>query len=284
MVTSIRERGNPYGERSEERSSWLPPDLKVPEEAEVLYFVGCTSAYRRPEMALATVKLLKAADVDFTMLGVNEPCCGSVLLRVGYIDLAKRQAERISTQLERKKVRTVVTSCAGCYRTFKKDYPRSLGRFEYEALHISEFLLRLIEQGKLRPVRQVNLSVTYHDPCHLGRHSGIYEEPRKLLETLVGLRLIEMENNRRYSKCCGAGGGVLSAFPNFALNVAKKRIREAEDVGAEALVTACPFCKTNLAKSADVKRSSIRVYDISEIALMSFITAHCGVTAAPTTM
>ncbi|MEM0359070.1 MAG: (Fe-S)-binding protein [Candidatus Hadarchaeales archaeon] len=256
---SIRKNHNPYGEKHEKRTAWLEKEL--PSQAKTVYFVGCTSSYRQKEIARNTIEILLRSGEEFALLGGEEWCCGSPLLRTGQRKLAKELAEHNLEALRKAGAKTVVFSCAGCYKTFSKDYPRLLGReLGMELLHTSQYFLRILSGRKLKGNGR---KVTYHDPCHLGRGMGVYEPPRELLRLVSG-SLIEMKRSRENSWCCGAGSGVKSAFPDFALWSASKRLEEAEKTGAEVLVSSCPFCKRNL-EDAGRKRGGMEVKDLSEL-------------------
>ncbi|MFX1566781.1 MAG: (Fe-S)-binding protein [Promethearchaeota archaeon] len=298
-IGSIKNKNNPYNEPHEKRVEWLPTDIKIDPKAKTLYFVGCTSSYRRKEIAIATARVLNAANYPFKILSKNEFCCGSPILRTGdknsFIDQLNKNIEII----EKEKIETVVFSCAGCYDTFKVDYPLERN-YDFKVLHTSELFNELLDNEQLKLTKEIPFKVTYHDPCHLGRNCepyeewdgdslqmmplvsinmpekpkrcgkyGIYDSPRDLLNKIPGLNFVEMERIKEYSYCCGAGGGVKSAFPEFAINTAKKRIEEAEDTGAEALISACPFCSTNLKDGITEKGSNLKFYDISELLLMA---------------
>ena len=298
-IEYIKSKNNPYNEAHEKRLDWLPNDIKIDSNAKALYFVGCTSSYRRKEIAVATARVMNAANYPFKILGENEYCCGSPILRTGDKSSFITQLNKNLDIIEKEGIKTVVFSCAGCYNTFKVDY--ALERdYNFEIIHTTELFNELLDSGKFKLTNKVPLTVTYHDPCHLGRNSepyeewdgdtlemmplislnipekpkrcgkyGIYESPRALLNKIPGLSLAEMERIKEYSYCCGAGGGVKSAFPEFALETAKIRIEEAEDTGAEVISSACPFCSTNLKDGISKRGSSLKFYDISEILLMA---------------
>ena len=211
----------------------------------MLYFRGCTAREKLTGIQEATEKLLKLADVDYHVLD-DEKCCGSVLLRTGFLKEAQEQIEKNTEIL---KGETVITSCAGCYKTLKEDYDG------LDVIHISQLLNRLINEGKL-DVSKTDLNVTYHDSCHLGRHCDEFDEPREVINSVANL--IEMENVRENSLCCGAGGGVKSAYPQIASEMGKSRIEQAKETGCETLVTPCPFCKLNL------ENDDLEVLDLTE--------------------
>jgi heterodisulfide reductase subunit D len=262
----IRKYYNPYAEPPEKRFTWIPSHMNLPKKADVVYFVGCTSALRLPELAASTVKLLQAAKVNFTVLP-EEVCCGSVMFRTGVREVAADLAEKVIQMIEDSGASTVVFSCPGCYRTFAFDYPELLGSsLGFELKHISQYLL---EMDGLRFVKPLDVRVTYHDPCHLGRHLGVYEAPRELLNRIPGLELVEMERVKAGAFCCGAGGGVRGAFPDISLSIAGERVREASATGANLLASACPFCKRNLQDAASTSSGVLKVQDIVELALTS---------------
>ena len=211
----------------------------------MLYFRGCTAREKLTSIQEATEKLLKLADVDYHVLE-DEKCCGSVLLRTGFLKEAQEQIEKNTEIL---KGETVITSCAGCYKTLKEDYD---GLY---VIQISQLLNQLINEGKL-DVSKTELNVTYHDSCHLGRHCDEFDEPREVINSVANL--IEMENVRENSLCCGAGGGVKSAYPQIASQMGKSRIEQAKETGCETLVTPCPFCKLNL------ENDDLEVLDLTE--------------------
>lgn len=211
----------------------------------MLYFRGCTAREKENTIQESTEKLLKLADVDYHILD-DEKCCGSVLLRTGFNEEA---AEQIRKNTEVFKDETVITSCAGCYKTLNDDYEG------IDVIHISQLLNQLVKEGKLN-LSKKDLDVTYHDSCHLGRHSQIYDEPRKVIGNVANI--VEMKNIREDSLCCGAGGGVKSAYPEIADEIGKARIIQAKDTGCDTLITTCPFCKLNL------KNDDVEVLDLSE--------------------
>lgn len=298
-IESVKKLNNPYNEPHEKRMAWLPDDIELDPNAKVVYFVGCTSSYRRIEMALAAARIMNTAGIPFNILQDDEFCCGSPILRTGDTKTFEVFLNKNINALESKGVETVVFSCAGCYDTFKVDYPL-YRKYNFRVLHTVEFFDELLETGQLKLTNKVPLTVTYHDPCHLGRNAeryeewdgkvvsvmplisinvppkpkrtgskGIYDAPRNILNKIPGLKLVEMERIREYSYCCGAGAGVKSAFPDFALNTAKSRIQEAEDTGADTLTTACPFCSTNLQDGIIESGSELKFFDISELLLMA---------------
>lgn len=208
----------------------------------MIYFPGCTAREKLKEIYKSTQRLLDQAEVQYTLLDAEE-CCGSVLLRTGFREDA--QDVMIKTW-EKLKGELILVSCAGCYITFKMDYPKILGK-KVNVIHTSKLFAELIQDGKISLPNYRDEKVTYHDPCHLGRHMDQYQAPRDVLGKSA--LLVEMDYNREFARCCGAGGGVKSAFPEISQAIAKKRLEDAKKTGSEVLVTCCPFCIMNL-KSA----------------------------------
>ena len=264
FAESVRVNHNPYHEPHEERFAWLEGGL--PEEAELVYFAGCTASYRQQAIAESTVKALKATGLPFTILKGEEWCCGSPLLRTGQRELVTELAKHNVEAIRKLGAKRLITSCAGCYKTMKGEYPKILGyELGFEVLHSSEFFNSLIYWKKIKPSKEIDLVITYHDPCHLARRMGVFEPPREALQNIPGIKLIEMPRNRENAWCCGAGGGVKSAFKDFALWTAGERVKEAEGTGAKAIVSACPFCKTNLVDAVKAFDKPLEVYDVMEL-------------------
>ena len=211
----------------------------------MLYFRGCTAREKQTEISKATERLLNLAGVDYHVLD-DEKCCGSVLLRTGFEKQAKEQIKKNTEILKDEKI---ITSCAGCYKTLKEDYDG------LDVVHISQLLDELIKEGKLN-FKKSDLNVTYHDSCHLGRQMKVFDEPRNVIESVADI--VEMENSREDSLCCGAGGGVKSAYPEIAHQMAKSRLEQAGKTDCETLVVSCPFCKLNL------ENDDIEVLDLTE--------------------
>jgi heterodisulfide reductase subunit D len=252
---------NPYGEPHSHRRDILEGE-KLPSQGKLIYFIGCTPSYRQTNIAKAAIRLLNQAGEDFTVLD-DEWCCGSVHLRLGYEDIGREVMNHNIGEIERTGAETLVTTCAGCYRAFKETYQRLKGDGDSEirVIHMTELLDQLAEKGKLGFSVKKQDRVTYHDPCHLGRYGGVYESPRRLIERIKGVQIVEMKTNHNFAHCCGAGGGVKSTHPDLATQIARQRIGEALEVKANIMLTACPFCKTNLKEAS---KELIGVADIVE--------------------
>ena len=272
LKDSLVQYRNPWMLPRRRRLHWLQ-DLNVkilkpgrPGKADVLYFAGCTASLdpSLQHIARHTVLLLRKAGVNFGVLGDEEVCCGSVLLRVGERALARELAEKNLEIFRSLETATIITSCAGCFKTLSQDYA-AFGDLPARVLHTSAFLADLRRQGRLPSGGDIRLEVTYHDPCHLGRHCGVYDPPRELISALPGVSLKEMPRTRENAWCCGAGGGVRSAFPDLALESSRLRIREAGETGASVLVTTCPFCLQNLSTAIQAEKSPLEMMDLTDL-------------------
>jgi len=228
-------------------------------ERSLLLWIGCTSSYRVPELARALVFILKALGVDYNYLGRDEGCCGSILLRLGLKREFSKVAEETVSKILSMGAEGLVTHCPGCMRTFKLDYPRELKDLGVEVRHSTEVILEHVKPSSLKPL---DLKAVYFDPCHLGRHLKVYEPPRRLLSMVPSLKVIEPEESKEESLCCGAGGGVRGCFEELAQAVARELLEYFKSLGAEAVVTACPFCYYNLKTASD---GSVKVLDVLQV-------------------
>jgi Fe-S oxidoreductase len=268
---SLVAEGNPLNAKREERADWAEGLSVSPfgEEMDYLYFVGCYFAYdpRLKKVAVATAKILNTAGVSFGILGSNESCCGESIRKTGgeqeFRELAKGN---IKTFIDRG-VKRIVVSSPHCLHTFKNEYPEFMVSFE--VVHISQLLAELIEEGRLELSGEFAGRVTYHDPCYLGRHNGVYDEPRQILRKVPGLELIEMSASRQDSLCCGGGGGRIWMETPKSERFSDLRVQQAAETGAEVLVTSCPYCITNFEES----RLGMEGEDVLEIKDLTEIVA-----------
>jgi len=266
---SLVGEGNPLNEERKNRANWAE-GLSVKtftEGMDVLYFPGCYLCYdpRLKKVARATANILKVAGVDFGILGSKENCCGESIRKTGDEELFKRLArENIKTFIDNG-VKKILVSSPHCYHTFKKEYPEFMVNFE--VVHISQYLLELINEGRLKLTKEYGKKITYHDPCYLGRHNSIYDEPREILKKIPGLELIEMADSRKDSLCCGGGGGRIWMETLKGERFSDLRLAQAIGVGAEALVTSCPYCIANFEDSRLTLNvtENIEVKEITEI-------------------
>ncbi|MFX1391300.1 MAG: (Fe-S)-binding protein [Promethearchaeota archaeon] len=262
---------NPYGEDIDRKFGWIKEFPKIKETGDFMFFGGCTMPLRQVETLKNMIKIFEAAGKSVAV-SKNEWCCGSIALRIGN---EKSLSEIIRHNIEIYKnsgARTIFTACAGCYRTWKKDYPELIGEeLPFEIKHVTEVLIDLIINNQIpfKMQEDEKLKVTYHDPCHLGRHMNLYEIPRNVIRKIPGIDLVEMKRNRRNAWCCGAGGGVKSQFPDLSLDISKERIKEAIDSGADILTTSCSFCIGNLNDAyndmSQEIQEKIRLYDIIDL-------------------
>jgi fumarate reductase (CoM/CoB) subunit B len=252
LRAAVTADGNSFGE-TKDRLNWLsePERSKLPEKSDYVYFVGCFNSYRYPEFAKKTFQILQHFGV--TLLP-NEQCCASPLLRTGFREDAEKVMQRNLEQIREVGAHTIITSCAGCYTTLKNSYPE-----EFLVISLPEFLAEHLEELKLK---RLDLTVTYHDPCHLGRHNKVYEAPRKVIRAICTLK--EMKKIKEDSRCCGGGGGVRIGYPNISLELARNRLEDMPK-GIDYIVTSCPLCVRNLRDAG----GNIEVIDIIELVAMA---------------
>lgn len=262
--------GNPYGMQPSKRTAWAEGlDVKKAGEApgsDVLYYVGCAASYddRVKAVARSIVKILQEAHVDFSILE-EEKCSGDLALMMGEYGLFELLAEENLGKIQKPGFKTVITTSPHDFNCYLKEYPEDMRKIEIQ--HYTQFLCGLIEQGKIKFKNTIHKKVAFHDPCYLGKHNNIYEEPRKILKNIPGVELVEMQRNRENSLCCGGGGGRMFADFLEEPRLAEIRILEAIDAGAELLATACPFCLINFEDAIKGlnKENVIAVKDIAEI-------------------
>jgi Fe-S oxidoreductase len=307
IAQSMKSYNNPYQGPRRVRTDWTRPFKKakkpikniMKKDAPILYYVGCTGAFNLPvrNLPTATASIFQKLGLDFGILGENEVCCGSTAMRLGVAEEFKRVAEHNLTTFkdlhDNHGVNTIITSCAGCYRAIKKDY--SLAE-EYEemmdgieVIHTTDFLFKHFKEGKMNFTKEVSWKVTYHDPCHTGRHllefdidedgsqqwigsflgkkedNCLYDIPREMLNSIPGIDFREMERIRSNSYCCGGGGGVMTGYGDWAKKNASLRIEEGMATGAEYMISICPFCHYNLNEGAKRLKSPMKLYDLVEI-------------------
>ncbi|MFQ5710633.1 MAG: (Fe-S)-binding protein [Candidatus Geothermarchaeales archaeon] len=231
------------------------------------FFFGCTVAVLLKELYEDLKRVLDKAQVEYEPLGVDQ-CCGIPLVLSGYIDEAKKHAGRIVEEIEGKDVDTLVTACPHCYIAFSKEYPETLGvRVPFRVQHFTQLADRLIDEKKIKVEKGVDLRVTYHDPCYLGRMGDrIYEEPRRIIRALPGVELKELSLNREDATCCGGGGLLRASFPILALEAAKEKIEmQLEPLGVDAVVSSCPFCYMNLREGLEMRERPLKVYNLEQL-------------------
>jgi Fe-S oxidoreductase len=301
VIEGLRKQDNMMQALKADRGNWAKGlDIKnlMKEKAEVVFHAGCRYSFDENlwPVARAAVTLLRDARVNIGIMGVDEACCGGRAFELGYTGELIKYAEHQMETFRTAGVKTLVTPCADCYAAFKVLYDRIDRKLGVEVFHITEYIDRLIKEKKVKLARKVPLTITYHDPCHLGRLSepwihwdgketkvlgqlivhdppkkfrrganGVYEIPRNILKSIPGLNFVEMYRIKEYAWCCGAGGGVIDAYPEFSVWTAAERLKEAHTVGAQAIVSACPWCKRNFLDAAKKIGDKIEVYDLIEL-------------------
>lgn len=273
-ITSMESRGHPFRGTQASRIDWTRgldiksiAEMPNPEEAEVLLWAGCGGALveRNQKVVRATAQLLEKAGVRFAILGREEKCTGDPARRIGNEFLFEMLAKENTQKLNRYKVRTIVTSCPHCFNTFRNEYPQFGGTFE--VFHHSEFLAKLVDEGRLRPSARTEGIVTFHDPCYLGRHNGQYDAPRQLVQMTTRTTPREPEATRSDSFCCGGGGGMSFIEEPRDKRVNQERARQLLETGASTVAVGCPFCMTMLEDGINARKGDrdVRVMDVAEL-------------------
>ena len=269
ISTILSEKGNPFNEDRNIRADWAEGLSVKPfkEGMDVLYWPCCYASYdpRLKKVAQATATILKKANVDFGILGSKENCCGESIRKTGNEDVFRKLAkENIKTFIDHG-VKKILVSSPHCYHTFKNEYPEF--RVNFEVIHTSQYVFQLMNEGKLQIDKGYEKKVAYHDPCYLGRHNGVYDEPREALKRVPGLELVEMADAREESLCCGMGGGRVWMETAKGERFSDLRLEQAIGVGAQVLATTCPYCITQFEDSRLTLKDSdvIQIKDITEI-------------------
>jgi Fe-S oxidoreductase len=295
LADNIAKNHNMYGAAHNKRTSWLPKGVTPAKKADVLYFAGCTSSYVNKEIAQSTAKILKAAGTDF-MLMPDEWCCGNTVFSAGLYDDAKAIAQRNIDEVRKTGAKTLLTSCAECYRMWKVDYPKLLNiataDLGFEVVHLVEYADAKVKDGSLKMKKPFETRLTFHDSCSLARLSDpwtpyegkrgwmgcveprlkrrrgnaeIYSKPRDILKAIPGVNLVEMPRTRENAFCCGGGRGAQEAYPDLAKWSSEHRLEEVKEIGAETLVSSCARCKNNFAQAAKAGGGDVQVLDIAEV-------------------
>jgi len=299
IAENIAASHNVFGAPHRDRRKWVTRDVQVAKKADLLYFVGCTASYTNNEIAQATGKILNHSKTPF-MLMPDEWCCGNTLQSVGMLDEARELAKRNIEMVKSTGAKTVLLSCAEGYRMWKVEYPKLLNiataDLPFKVVHLVELADELLKNGSLRMTKPVNTRLTYHDSCSISRLAdpwtpwsgergwmgtvsprlkrrrgtkGLYAQPRNIINAIPGVEFVEMIRTRENAFCCGAGRGTKEAFPTLASSSAKHRLEEVKEVGAEVLVSACPWCKNNFAQAVKDDGDNVKVMDFSELILAS---------------
>jgi Fe-S oxidoreductase/nitrate reductase gamma subunit len=284
-LKNLYKYNNPWEATKKKRAQWSGdleiPDISQSEEIEGLcYFVGCTTSMdiRAQELARSFALILKHARAPFSILGKKEPCCGDIARRVGEDGLFEKQMDDCVELFQRYEIHDVVTSSPHCFHTFRNEYPAFQAlkppdeQVEFRVRHYTQILRELVASGSLKFERPLNVTVTYHDPCYLGRHNQVFNAPREVIGAIPGVQMVEMAHNRENSLCCGGGGDrIWQEDLDADVKMSEIRIREAEATGAEILITACPLCLIMLedARKTTGLEDSLRVMDLNELVAMA---------------
>jgi Fe-S oxidoreductase len=267
-LMAIFRQGNPTGIAREDRANWASElEIKAAQQGcETLYFVGCIPSYdqRVQPVARALTRALIAAEVDFCTLGTDESCCGNEVRRMGEMGLFEMLVEENGELFRSVGASRIVTTSPHCFNTFKNEYELD----GIEIVHYTQLVAKLIEEEKLKLSGQVEKTVTYHDPCFLGKQNHVFDEPRAILNAIPGVKLVEMDRNRERSLCCEGGGGRMwNEGTNLEERLAFQRVQEAAETGAEILAVACPFCLLTLEDAVKVQglEERLKVMDIMEL-------------------
>lgn len=301
VIEGLRKEDNMMQSLKADRGNWAEGlDVKnlIKDKAEVIYHAGCRYSFDKElwPVVRGGITILRKAGVDVGIMGVDETCCGGRAYELGYAGELTKYAEHQMETFRTAGVKAVVTPCSDCYACFKVLYDKIGKKLGIKVFHITQYLDKLIKEGNLRLTKEVPLTVSYHDPCHLGRlgepwihwqgkekkvmgqlivhdppkqyrrgANGVYEIPRQILKSIPGLKFVEMYRIKEYAWCCGAGGGVIDAYPDFATWTGIERLKEAKAVGAEAIVSTCPWCKRTFLDAAKENGNKMEVFDIIEL-------------------
>ncbi len=265
VLTTYNVSGDPNSSRTDwlEKLEHLPPHRHQKEKAEVVYFVGCVSAYfpMAHKVPQSVIQILERSRVDFTLLGGEEWCCGFPLIGAGFGKDIEGLIRHNVEGVKAKGAHSVVFSCPSCYHTWQEHYHTDFRLFDS-----TQFVLELIQTGKIR-FREEKIKVTYHDPCDLGRQSGIYEAPRKILRSIPEVELVELAHHREQSKCCGGGGLLEMVDPELSTSLGREKIKEIEETGANLVVSSCQQCTRTIQSTARRMKAPLKVMYITEFVL-----------------
>jgi len=269
LVHSIGEKGNPFGEAREKRADIYPSGYTPKPGTPTLLYFGCVASYQDINIVPSTLAVMDKAGVDYTTLGKDEYCCGYVSYLVGERTEFEKTIDRNLELFNKMGFKEIVTTCAGCFRTFRDLYPRHRDMGGIRVFHVVEYMEKLVKEGVISMGKGTRRRVAYHDPCDMGRHMEVYEPPRNLIKAMPEVELVEFPRNRNLAFCCGGGGGLKAYNTPMSLAIAYKRVQEAAQAGADTIVSACPSCKSNLQQGAARLRREgmgrLKVMDITEL-------------------
>ncbi|MFH1480235.1 MAG: (Fe-S)-binding protein [Pseudomonadota bacterium] len=266
---NLEETHNVFGEDSTERADWVedvrdaPDHGYIKDQADVVYFTGCVAAYfpLAQKIPVALAEIMEVSRVDFTLLGEEEWCCGFPLLGAGLKEGIPDFREHNIKAVREKRAKEVIFACPSCYQMWREHYPP-----EWKTSHVSQFLMNLVRKGKV-PLKELPLTVTYHDPCDLGRGARVFDEPREIIRTIPGVRLVELPRNRENCLCCGGGGNLEMIDADLSAAIAKQKIEEVLTTGADVVVTSCQQCVRTMTTYVRRNKIPIEVLDITQLIL-----------------
>lgn len=264
---NLRKSHNVFDEENEERAEWVeemdePPDHGyIKETAELVYFTGCVAAYfpLAQQIPIALAEVLEASGVDFTLMGEDEWCCGFPLLGAGLKELFQEFVDHNVGAVRKRQAKEIIFACPSCYQMWREFYPK-----EFKINHATQYFMRLVRENRV-PLKELNLTVTYHDPCDLGRGARVFEEPREVIRSIPGVKFIELPRNREYCQCCGGGGNLEMIDSTLSSEIAKQKIDEVLATGAQAVVSSCQQCVRTMTTYAKRNKIPLQVLDITQL-------------------
>ena len=264
---NLEESHNVFDEDNEERAEWVedmddPPDHGyIKSTAEVVYFTGCVAAYfpLAQQIPIALAEILDASGVDFTLMGENEWCCGFPLLGAGLKEMFQQFVDHNLEAVRNKKAREVIFACPSCYQMWREYYPS-----EFKISHATQYFIKLIQENRI-PFKSLDMTVTYHDPCDLGRGARVFEAPREVIRSISGIRFVELPRNRENCQCCGGGGNLEMIDSKLSSDIAKHKIEEVLSTGAQAVVSSCQQCIRTMTTYVKRNKIPLKVLDITQL-------------------
>jgi Fe-S oxidoreductase len=270
LLRNLENSGNPWGMAQSTRADWtkglgVPVVAEDGQAPEYIYFVGCAGSFddRAKKISQAVVALLKAANIDYAIMGSGEGCTGDPARRMGNEYLYQQLARQNIEAMDAKGVTKIIANCPHCFNTIANEYPAMGGN--YEVIHHTQLLAKLVTDGRLKPTEEVNALLSYHDPCYLGRHNEIYSDPRKVLDAIPGLSTVEMPRHEHNGLCCGAGGARMWMEERIGKRINMERMDEAASTGAQQVGVACPYCLVMLDDGARARGDDIEVLDVAQV-------------------
>ena len=264
---NLEESHNVFAEDNEERAEWVedmrdaPDDGHIKDKAEVVYFTGCVAAYfpLAQKIPMALAEILEKSNVNFTLLGEEEWCCGFPVLGAGLKEMFKEFMDHNVEAVQGKEAKEIVFACPSCYQTWREYYPK-----DFKIAHASHFLMRLVKENRI-PLQGLPLTVTYHDPCDLGRGARLFDEPREVIRSIPGVQFVELPLNREHCQCCGGGGNLEMIDAELSAKIAKSKIEEVLSTGAQAVVTSCQQCVRTMTTYVRRNKIPLEVLDITQL-------------------